>query len=165
MRKYKEWLSFTRYFEKKMNYPLFSDEYFMNEALKEAQKAFERDEIPVGAVIVSRDRIIARGHNMTEELTDVTAHAEMIVITAASNFLGSKFLDECSLYVSLEPCLMCAGAINWARPARLIYGASEPKAGYTNFTKKAIHPRTEIKASVLDLESSLLLKEYFSGKR
>jgi len=148
-----------------MNYPLFSDEYFMNEALKEAQKAFERDEIPVGAVVVSRNRIIARGHNMTEELTDVTAHAEMIVITAASNFLGSKFLDDCNIYISLEPCLMCAGAINWARPARLIYGAPEPKSGFSNYTKGAFQSRIEIKASVLEMESSVLLKEYFAAKR
>ncbi len=148
-----------------MNYPLFSDEYFMNEALKEAQKAFDRDEIPVGAVIVSRDRIIARSHNITEELTDVTAHAEMIAITAAANFLGSKFLDECSIFVSLEPCLMCAGAINLARPARLVYGASEPKTGYSVFSSNAISPRTEVKSSVLEHESVLLLKEYFSAKR
>lgn len=148
-----------------MNYPLFSDEYFMNEALKEAKKAAEEDEIPVGAVIVSRDRIIARGHNMTENLVDVTAHAEMIVITAAENFLGSKFLNDCTLYVSLEPCVMCAGAISWARISRLVYGAPEPKGGYSLFSDRILHPKTEVKSNVLEHESSLLLREYFAGKR
>lgn len=148
-----------------MNYPLFSDEYFMNEAIKEAEKAYAKDEIPVGAVIVSRERIIARGHNMTEELVDVTAHAEMIVITAAENYLGSKYLTDCTLYVSLEPCAMCAGAIRWSRIGKLVYAANEPKVGYSLFSDNLLHPKTEVKRGVLEHESSVMLKEYFSGKR
>lgn len=137
----------------------------MNEALKEAEKAYAKNEIPVGAVIVSRERIIARGYNMTEELVDVTAHAEMIVITAAENFLGSKYLTECILYVSLEPCAMCAGAIKWSRIGKLVYAADEPKVGYSLFSKKLLHPKTEVKRGVLEHESAGLLKEYFKAKR
>ncbi len=148
-----------------MNYLIFSDEYFMNEAIKEAQKAFAADEIPVGAVIVSKDKIIARGHNMTENLSDVTAHAEMIAITAAENYLGSKFLDECIMYVSLEPCLMCAGAINWARVGKLVYGASEPKFGYTKISSKAINEKTQVIGGVLEERSAELMKAFFESKR
>lgn len=148
-----------------MSYTIFSDEYFMNEALKEAEKAFSDDEIPVGAVIVSNDKIIARGYNMTESLTDVTAHAEMIAITAAENYLGNKFLDDCIMYVSLEPCLMCAGAINWARIGKLVYGASEPKFGYTKISNKALHPKIQVIGGVLEERSAGLLKSFFEGKR
>lgn len=148
-----------------MNYPIFSDEYFMNEALKEAQNAFDKDEIPVGAVVVSNNKIIARAHNMTESLTDVTAHAEMIAITAAENYLGSKFLNDCILYVSLEPCIMCAGAINWARIGKLVFGAGEPKVGYTSISKDILNPKTEIIPGVLEERSSALLKEFFESKR
>ena len=148
-----------------MNYLIFSDEYFMNEAIKEAQKAFAADEIPVGAVIVSNDKIIARGHNMTENLNDVTAHAEMIAITAAGNYLGSKFLDDCIMYVSLEPCLMCAGAINWARVGKLVYGTSEPKFGYTRISNKAINSKTQVIGGVLEERSADLLKAFFEEKR
>jgi len=148
-----------------MNYPIFSDEYFMNEALKEAEKAFSEDEIPVGAVIVSNDKIIARGYNMTENLNDVTAHAEMIAITAAENYLGHKFLDDCVIYVSLEPCLMCAGAINWARIGKLVYGASEPKFGYTTISNKALNSKTQVIGGVLEERSAELLKTFFDGKR
>ncbi len=148
-----------------MNYPIFSDEYFMNEALKEAQNAFDKDEIPVGAVVVSNNKIIARAHNMTESLTDVTAHAEMIAITAAENYLGSKFLNDCIMYVSLEPCLMCAGAINWARIGKLVFGAAEPKVGYTRISTDVLHPKTEIIPGVLEERSSEILKEFFESKR
>lgn len=148
-----------------MNYTIFSDEYFMNEALKEAEKAFSEDEIPVGAVIVSNNKIIARGSNMTENLKDVTAHAEMIAITAAENYLGNKFLDDCVMYVSLEPCLMCAGAINWSRIGKLVYGASEPKFGYTNISNRAIHPKTQVVGGVLEERSAELLKTFFEEKR
>lgn len=148
-----------------MSYPLFSDEYFMNEALKEAAMAFEIDEVPVGAVVVSADRIIARGHNMTEGLVDVTAHAEMLVITAAANYLGGKFLNECTIYVSLEPCIMCAGALNLARIGKLVYAAKDPKAGYSLVNENILHPRTIRLSGILEHESSVLLKEYFSKKR
>lgn len=148
-----------------MNYLIFSDEYFMNEAIKEAQKAFVADEIPVGVVIVSNDKIIARGHNMTENLNDVTAHAEMIAITAAENYLGSKFLDDCVMYVSLEPCLMCAGAINWARIGKLVYGASETKFGYTKISNKIINSKTQVIGGVLEERSADLLKAFFERKR
>lgn len=148
-----------------MTYPLFSDEYFMNEALKEAENAFDAGEIPVGAVIVVDNKVIARGHNMTEGLIDVTAHAEMIAITAASIYMGSKFLNDCILYVSLEPCLMCAGAIRLTRLKKLVYGASEPKTGFRNFTDQALHSKTEIVSKVLKEESESLLKKFFQSKR
>ena len=148
-----------------MAYPLFSDEYFMNEALKQAQTALKQEEIPVGAVIVSNNRIIARGHNMTQKLEDVTAHAEMIAITSASNFLGSKYLDECTMYVTLEPCLMCAAALKWAHLGRLVFGASDPKEGYQLIKKNVLHPKTELTRGVLDNDCSILLKEFFKGLR
>ena len=148
-----------------MTYPLFSDEYFMNEALKEAQKAFETGEVPVGAVVVNQNRIIARAHNMTQQLTDVTAHAEMIAITAAANFLGSKYLDECTLYVTLEPCLMCAAALKWAQMERIIYGASDPKEGFTLLGKPVLHKRTGVARGILEAPSSNLLKQFFLHRR
>ena len=148
-----------------MAYPLFSDEYFMNEALKQAQTALEQEEIPVGAVIVSNKRIIARGHNMTQKLEDVTAHAEMIALTSASNFLGSKYLDECTMYVTLEPCLMCAAALKWAHLGKLVFGASDPKEGYQLLEKNVLHPKTELISGILDHECSVLLKDFFKGLR
>lgn len=148
-----------------MTYPLFSDEYFMNEALKEARKAFDEDEVPVGAVIVAQNRIIARGSNMTEQLQDVTAHAEMIALTSATNFLGAKYLPECTIYVSLEPCLMCAAALKWAQMGKLVFGASDDKAGYHLVEHPVLHPKTEIKFGVLEKECGVLLKEFFKGKR
>ncbi|MEX0980844.1 MAG: nucleoside deaminase [Bacteroidales bacterium] len=148
-----------------MTYPLFSDEYFMNEAFKEAQKAFEADEVPVGAVVVSGERIIARGYNMTEQLGDVTAHAEMIALTSAANFLGAKYLNDCSLFVTLEPCLMCASALKWAQLGRLVFGASDDKAGYHIVEQPVLHPKTEIKFGVLEKECGRLLKDFFRGKR
>ncbi len=148
-----------------MNYTIFSDEYFMNEALKEAQNAYDSGEIPVGAILVSNNKIIARAHNMTEGLKDVTAHAEMIAITAAENYLNSKILNDCILYVSLEPCVMCAGAINWARIGKLVFGASEPKYGYSSISKKILHPKTEVVRGVMKERAAILLKEFFESKR
>lgn len=148
-----------------MTYPIFSEEYFMNEALKEAHKAFEQDEVPVGAIVVSNQRIIARGYNMTEQLGDVTAHAEMIALTSASNSLGSKYLDECTLYVTLEPCLMCASALKWAQLGRLVFGASDEKSGYHLVESPVLHPKTKISFGILEEECGKLLKEFFRMKR
>ena len=146
-------------------YPLFSDEYFMNEALKEALKAGEAQEIPVGAVIVADKRIIARAHNMTQTLNDATAHAEMLAITAASNSFGAKYLNECVLYVTLEPCIMCASASNWSQMGRIVYGASDQKAGFGRIIQDILHPKTKIKSGILEEECSSLLKEFFKDKR
>ena len=142
-----------------------SDEYFMKEALKEAKKAFELDEVPVGAVIVSNQRIIARGHNLTEQLNDVTAHAEMQAFTAASNFLGAKFLDECSLYVTIEPCAMCAGAAYWTRIGKIVYGARDEKKGFTLLKGKILHPKTEVVSGIMEKECGELMTNYFKQKR
>ncbi len=144
---------------------LFTDEYFMKEALKEAQLAFEKDEVPVGAVIVCNNRIIARAHNLTEHLTDVTAHAEMQAFTAASNFLGSKYLDGCTLYVTLEPCVMCAGAAFWTQISKVVFGARDEKRGFTLTNPKILHPKTELVSGVLQQECSSLLKDFFRKKR
>jgi tRNA(adenine34) deaminase len=148
-----------------MAYPLFSDEYFMNEALNQAQMAFSTEEIPVGAVVVSNTRIIARGHNMTQQLDDVTAHAEMIALTSASNFLGSKYLNECTLYVTLEPCLMCAAALKWAHLGKLVYGAADPKEGFHLIRQNVLHPKTDVKNGVLEHECSIVIKEFFKTRR
>lgn len=148
-----------------MTYPLFSDEYFMNEALKEAKKALIMNEVPVGAVIVAENTIVARAHNSTEILNDVTAHAEIIAITSASNHLGAKYLTQATLYVTLEPCVMCAGACNWAQLAGLIYGASDPKAGYSRIIQDILHPKTTVKSGILKTESEKLLKQFFREKR
>jgi tRNA(adenine34) deaminase len=144
---------------------MFTDEYFMREALKEARKAFELDEVPVGAVIVCQNRIIGRGHNLTERLTDVTAHAEMQAFTAAANHLGAKYLDECTLYVTLEPCVMCAGAAFWTQIGRIVYGAADEKRGYTLSGASLLHPRTEVLPGILEQECAGLLKEFFKSKR
>lgn len=148
-----------------MAYPVLSDEYFMNEALKEAQKALEREEIPVGAVVVNQKRIIARAHNQTQQLHDVTAHAEMIAITSSANYLGSKYLPDCTLYVTLEPCLMCAAALKWAQLGRLVYAASDPKEGYSRITGPVLHKKTEVLTGILDGPASNLLKEFFLNRR
>lgn len=148
-----------------MSYPLFSDEYFMNEALKEAQKALEQEEVPVGAVVVAGNNIIARGYNMAQQLNDVTAHAEMIALTSAANALGSKYLNECTLYVTLEPCLMCAAALNWAQLGRMVFGASDDKAGYHLVEAPVLHPKTEIQFGVLEEECSKILKVFFRKRR
>ena len=137
----------------------------MKEALKEAQKAFDLEEIPVGAVIVNQDRIIARAHNMTQQLQDVTAHAEMIAITSASNFLGAKYLTDCTLYVTLEPCVMCASATKWAQLDRIVYGASDPREGYTRIGQNILHVKTQVVPGIMEKASSDLLKKFFLNRR
>jgi len=144
---------------------LFSDEYFMQEALKEAQKAFDEDEVPVGAVIVWNNQVIARAHNLTETLNDVTAHAEMQAFTAASNTAGGKYLTDCTLFVTLEPCVMCAGASNWIQVGRIVYGAGDEKRGFTLVRQNLLHPRTVVQGGILKEESSRILKEFFGRKR
>ncbi len=150
---------------KNMSLTIFSDEYFMKEALKEAQIAYDKDEVPIGAVVVLNNKIIARAHNLTETLNDVTAHAEMQAFTAAANALGAKYLNECNLYVTLEPCVMCAGASFWTQIGNIIYGASDPKRGFQTVGKKLLHPKTKIKKGILEKECSLLLKSFFEKKR
>ena len=142
-----------------------TDEYYMKLALKQAQMAFEKDEVPVGAVVVYRDHIIAQTHNLTETLNDVTAHAEMQAVTAAANALGGKYLDVCTLYVTVEPCVMCAGAIGWSQMGRLVYGAADSKRGFAVFAPKAMHPKTEVVSGVLADECGALMKEFFRRKR
>jgi tRNA(adenine34) deaminase len=148
-----------------MSYPIFSDEYFMNEALKEARKAMTQQEVPVGAVVVNQNRIIARAYNMTQQLNDVTAHAEMIAITAASNYLGAKYLTDCTLYVTLEPCIMCAAAMKWAQLSRMIFAASDPREGYSRIEESLLHKKTECNSGILEEEASKLLKEFFQKRR
>ncbi len=148
-----------------MTYPLYSPEYYMNEALKEAQKAFDRNEVPVGAVIVSNRTIIARAHNLTETLNDVTAHAEMQAFTAAADFLGGKYLNECTLFVTLEPCVMCAGAAFWTQLGGIIYGASDEKRGYQLVDHPLLHPKTVVASGVLAAECRNLLTQFFKNKR
>jgi tRNA(adenine34) deaminase len=146
-------------------YKLFSDEYFMNEAIKEARMASEKNEMPVGAVIVIKNRIIARAHNTTEILNDVTAHAELLAITSATNNLGAKYLTEATLYVTLEPCVMCAGACYWAQIRKIIYGTADPKAGFTRIIQDIVHPKTTVIGGVLEKECGELMKEFFRKKR
>lgn len=140
-------------------------EQYMRMALQEARKAMENDEVPVGAVIVSNGKLIARGHNQTEMLNDVTAHAEILAITAASNYLGSKYLNDCTLYVTLEPCVMCAGALAWSQISNVIFGAYDEKRGFTTVDPRILHPKTTLTGGVLAKESSDLLKEFFERKR
>lgn len=142
-----------------------TDQEYMQKALIEAKQAFEEGEVPVGAVIVCRDRIIARAHNLTERLTDVTAHAEMQAITAAANALGGKYLTDCTLYVTVEPCVMCAGALAWSQLSRIVYGASDPKRGFSVFAPNALHPRTEVTKGVLAEECANLMKDFFQRRR
>lgn len=144
---------------------LYTDEYFMREALKEAQKAFDIGEIPVGAVMVCKNRIIARAHNHTEKLTDATAHAEMLAITAAENHLGSKYLNECALYVTLEPCVMCAGALHWVQLQKLVYGASDVQRGYSLVGTPLLHPKTEVVKGVKAAEAKVLIDTFFKKIR
>ncbi|MEG0187040.1 nucleoside deaminase [Algoriella sp.] len=143
---------------------LFTDEYFMRIALNEATTAFERDEIPVGAIIVTNNKIIAKAHNLTETLTDVTAHAEMQAITSAANYLGGKYLQDCTLYVTLEPCVMCGGALYWSQISKVVYGASDEKRGFKAKIGE-LHPKTEIVSGIMEDECSLLMKEFFLRKR
>ncbi len=138
---------------------------FMKEALAEAREAAAEDEVPIGAVVVCGGRVIARGHNMTERLHDPTAHAEMIALTAATEACGGKYLDKCTLYVSVEPCPMCAGAMNWAQVGRVVYGAADPKRGYSKFAPSLLHPRTEVTSAVMEEECSAIVSEFFKNKR
>ena len=142
-----------------------SDEYYMKEALKEAQKALELNEVPVGAVIVCNNQIIARAHNFTERLNDVTAHAEMQAFTAAADYLGGKYLHECTLYVTLEPCVMCAGASYWAQLKKIVFGASDNKRGFQKKAENVLHPKTEFKTGVMSEECAQLLTDFFASKR
>ena len=141
------------------------DNHYMKLALQEAQQAYDAGEVPVGAVVVCKDRIIARAHNLTETLTDVTAHAEMQAITAASSVLGGKYLNECTLYVTVEPCVMCAGAIGWSQLGKLVYGATDEKRGYTQFAPKALHPKTTVIGGIMAKECAELMKDFFASKR
>ena len=141
------------------------DTYYMKLALQEAQHAYNEDEVPIGAVIVAGDRVLARGHNLTERLNDVTAHAEMQVITAAANATGGKYLTDCTLYVTVEPCTMCAGAIAWAQMGRLVYAAADEKRGYTQYAPQVLHPKTEVTAGVLADGSRELMQRFFREKR
>jgi tRNA(adenine34) deaminase len=149
-----------------MELTVFSDERFMKEALKEAQKASEADEVPVGAVVVHKNTIIARAHNYTEHLNDVTAHAEMQAFTAAADYLGSKYLDECTLYVTLEPCVMCAGAAFWTQIGKVVFGAADERRGYRAAAEKSIlHPKTEVVNGIMAEECGALVKNFFKSKR
>lgn len=141
------------------------DNFYMKQALMEAEKAAARGEVPVGAVVVCRDRIIARTHNLTETLNDVTAHAEMQAITAAASALGGKYLTDCTLYVTVEPCVMCAGAIAWAQTGRLVFGAEDEKRGYQRFAPQALHPKTEVVKGLMADECAALMKDFFKKRR
>ena len=141
------------------------DERYMREALNEARAALRDDEIPIGAVVVSGGRIIGRGHNLTETLHDVTAHAEMQAITAAEEYLGGKYLNQCTLYVTVEPCVMCAGAIGWSQLGRLVYGAADEKRGYSQYAPNALHPKTEVVKGVMEDEAAEMMKAFFKSKR
>lgn len=151
--------------EEEQGLSLYNDAYFMREAYKEAQKAFDADEVPVGAVIVCNNQIIARAHNLTERLNDVTAHAEMQAITAAANYLGGKYLNECVLYVTLEPCVMCAGAIHWAQLKGVVFAASDPKRGYLRLNQNVLHPKTVVSNGIMADTCSQLISTFFKEKR
>lgn len=153
---------FLGYMETKISQ---TDEKFMREAMKEAEMAAYEDEVPIGAVVVCRGRIIGKGHNMTEKLHDATAHAEMIAITAAAEAVGGKYLNDCTLYVTVEPCPMCAGALNWSQIGRIVYGAPDPKRGYSLFSPSLLHPKTEVIGGVLEQECGVLVRDFFMAKR
>lgn len=142
-----------------------TDEHYMRQALQEAQKALSAGEVPIGAVIVCRGQIIARGHNLTERLHDVTAHAEIQAVTAAAEYLGGKYLPDCTLYVTVEPCIMCAGALGWAQISRVVYGTGDEKRGFRRFAPQALHPKCEVVSGVLEKECALLMKSFFQKKR
>ncbi len=144
---------------------LYTHDYFMREAVKEAKKAFGADEVPVGAVVVCNNKIIARAHNLTERLNDVTAHAEMQAITAAASYVGGKYLNECVLYVTLEPCVMCAGALYWSQVSHVVYGAHDEKRGCSLIGKNLLHPKTQLTGGILAEECSQLIKTFFQQKR
>ena len=143
---------------------MLDDNYFMRQAIAEAKKAFEKDEVPIGAVVVWNNRIIARAHNLVETLNDVTAHAEMQAITAAANFLGGKYLKDCTLYVTLEPCVMCCGALNWSQISKIVIGARDEQRGFIN-KNLSLHPKTEMTFGVLEEECASLIKNFFKNKR
>lgn len=143
---------------------MFTDEYFMKMAFLEAEKALEKDEVPIGCVIISNNRIIAKSHNLTETLNDVTAHAEMQAITSAANFLGGKYLQNCTLYVTLEPCVMCAGALAWSQISKVVIGARDEQRGFIN-KNLSLHPKTEIVLGIMENECSAIVKKFFKGKR
>ena len=144
---------------------MFDDAYFMKKALVEANVAFDMDEIPIGAVVVCQNQIIARAHNLTEQLTDVTAHAEMQAITAAANYLGGKYLTDCTLYVTVEPCVMCAGALGWSQIGRVVFGASDEKRGFQKLAPEALHVKTELVSGILADECGALMQDFFARKR
>lgn len=144
---------------------LFSDEFFMREALKLARQAYEEEEVPVGALVVCENRIIGKGYNQTERLTDVTAHAEMLALTAAFSHMQAKYLKECTLYVTLEPCVMCAGAMYWSQISRVVYAAADPKRGFLQLNSKVLHPKTVLVSGIMAEESEALLKSFFQEKR
>lgn len=144
---------------------VYDDAYFMRQAIAQAKLAAAAGEIPVGAVVVSNDRILARGHNQTELLNDVTAHAEIIALTAAANHLGDKYLHDCTLYVTLEPCVMCAGALAWSQVSRIVYGASDDKRGFMRFGRELLHPKTKLEFGILHEECAALMTDFFRGKR
>lgn len=144
---------------------IFSDAYFMHQAYKEALRAMSHDEVPVGAVVVSGDTVIARTFNQTEQLKDCTAHAEILAITAASNYLGSKYLNDCTLFVTLEPCSMCAGALYWSRIGRVVFAAEDPKRGFMRYGREFLHPTTRLEMGVMSAECSELIRSFFSKKR
>lgn len=141
------------------------DEVYMREAYRLAQQAYEEDEIPIGAIIVSQGKIIGKGYNLTERLNDVTAHAEMQAFTAAANFLGGKYLKDCTLYVTIEPCVMCAGASYWTQISRIVYGAADEKRGYASLNARIVHPKTQITAGVMEAECRALMQSFFQSKR
>jgi len=144
---------------------IHSDEHFMKQAFKEAEAAFEEGEIPVGAVVICENKIIAKDHNRVERLNDATAHAEMLALTAAQNHLGSKYLNDCSLFVTLEPCSMCAGGLFWTQIGRIVIGASDKVRGFTRYNKQIIHPKTELKVGVMATECEILIKDFFQKIR
>ncbi len=144
---------------------MFDDQYFMKQALLEAQKAFDKDEVPVGAVVVCQNQIIARSYNYTEHLNDVTAHAEMQAITAAADALGGKYLVDCTLYVTVEPCVMCAGALGWSQISKIVFGAADEKRGFQRFAPQALHSKTEVVSGVMKEECAELMKRFFAKKR
>mgnify|MGYP003276233709 FL=1 len=144
---------------------ILNDEYYMRQALNEARQAFDKGEVPIGAIVVCKGRIIARGHNLTETLNDVTAHAEMQAITAAANVLGGKYLTDCILYVTIEPCPMCAGGLLWSQISKIVYGAKDEKKGYSVFSPSILHPKTEVVSGVMEDECASFMKEFFKQKR
>lgn len=143
---------------------MFTDEYYMKMALQEAETALEKDEVPVGCVVVSNNRIIARAHNLTETLNDVTAHAEMQAITSAANFLGGKYLKDCTLYVTMEPCVMCSGALSWSQISKVVIGARDEQRGFIN-KHLSLHPKTEVITGIMEAECSSIVKQFFKSKR